>query len=97
MWQIYCVIINEACGSGEVMPSPEGGKTMKMKSQMGVSVCFEPFSIAVTSVDGNQTASVERIPTLSKSSVRQSMEAMTDLQSYSMMEERYGIREEGIF
>jgi hypothetical protein len=70
---------------------------MKMKSQMGVSVSFEPFSVAVTSVDGYLASSIERIPTLSKSSFRQSLETMTDLQSYSMMEERYGIREEGIF
>ena len=75
----------------------KGDRTMKMKSQMGVSVSFEPFSIAVTSVDGCVMSSVERIPTLSKSSFRQSLETMTDLQSYSMMEERYGIREEGIF
>jgi hypothetical protein len=70
---------------------------MKMKSQMGVSVCFEPFSVAVTSVDGYPIPSVEGIPALSRSSFRQSLETMTDLQSYSIMEERYGIREEGIF
>ena len=70
---------------------------MKMKSQMGVSVCFEPFSVAGTSVEGYPTPSVEEIPALSKSSFRQSLETMTDLQSYSVMEERYGIREEGFF
>ena len=58
---------------------------MTKKSQMGVSVCFEPFSVAVTSVDGYPTPSVEELPALSKSSFHQSLETMTDLQSYSMM------------
>jgi len=70
---------------------------MKMKSQDGVSVCFAPFRIIVAPVDGCPAPSVDLIPILSKSSFRQSLETMMDLQSYSMMEERYGIREEGLF
>ena len=70
---------------------------MKMKSQMGINVCFEKFSITGTAKGGNPKQSAERMPASSKSSFRQSLETLTDLQSYSLMEERYGIWEEGIF
>jgi hypothetical protein len=70
---------------------------MKMKSQMEVNVCFEKFCVNGIANGGYPKHSAERIPVSSKSSFRQSLETLMDLQSYSLMEERYGIQEEGIF
>lgn len=70
---------------------------MKMKSQMGINVCFEKFSVTGTPKGGYSKQSAERLTASSKSLFRQPMETITDLQSYSLMEERYGIREEGMF
>jgi hypothetical protein len=70
---------------------------MKMTSQIGVNVCIEKFCVTGTAKGGYPKQSAERMPASSKSSFRQPPEAITDLQSYALMEERYGIREEGIF
>ncbi len=70
---------------------------MKMKSQTKGTVRFEKFSVTGTVNGKYPKQSAERLPASAKSSFRQPPETMTDLQSYSLMEERYGIREEGIF
>jgi hypothetical protein len=70
---------------------------MKMRSQIGVNVCIEKFSVTGTTKGGCPKQSAERMSASSKSSFRQPQETVTDLQSYALMEERYGIREEGIF
>ncbi len=70
---------------------------MKMKPQMGVNVWFEKFSVTGTAKGGYSRQSAERMPASPKSSFHQSLETITDLQSYALMEERYGIQEEGIF
>ena len=70
---------------------------MKMTSQIGVRCRFEKFSVTGTAKGGYPKQSAERIPASSKSLFHQPPETITDLQSYALMEERYGIREEGIF
>jgi len=70
---------------------------MKMRSQMGANVCFEKSSITGTAKGGYPKQPAERIPASSKSSFSQPLDTITDLQSYSLMEERYGIRDEGMF
>jgi hypothetical protein len=69
---------------------------MKMKSKMRGNDFFEKFSVTGIAKGDYPKDSAEHIPASSKSSFRQP-EANTDLQSYALMEERYGIREEGIF
>jgi hypothetical protein len=68
---------------------------MKMTSQ--IKDHSVKFSVTGTAGSGYPKQPAERIPALSKSLFQQSLETITDLQSYSLMEERYGIREEGIF
>ena len=70
---------------------------MKMKPKMGVIGSFEKFSVSSAAKDGYPKQSAERMPASSKSSFHQPQETITDLQSYALMEERYGILEEGIF
>ena len=70
---------------------------MKMKSKMGRNDFFEKFSVTGTAKGDYTKQSAEPIPASSFSSLRQPPETVTDLQSYELMEERYGIREEGIF
>ena len=70
---------------------------MKMKSKMGRNDFFEKFSVTGTAKGDYPKQSAEHIPASSKSSFRQPQETITDLQSYSLMGERYGIREEGLF
>jgi hypothetical protein len=70
---------------------------MKMKSKMGRNDFFEKFSVTGTAKGNYPKQSAEHIPASSKSAFRQPLETVTDLQSYALMEERYGIREEGIF
>jgi hypothetical protein len=70
---------------------------MKIKSQTCGNVYFEKNSVTSTTKDGYPKQSAEYTPSSSKSLSSQPVETMADLQSYSMMEERYGIREEGIF
>jgi hypothetical protein len=70
---------------------------MKMKSlQMG-SVCFKTFSVTSTAKGGCPEQRTDDITSVSRSSSSRSVEMMTDSQSYGLMEERYGIQEEGIF
>jgi|GEM_PF-2911876 len=68
-----------------------------MKSQIKGTVCFDTSGVAGTVKDSYPKQSAKRHAALSKTSFPQPMEAITDLQSYSLMEERYGIREEGLF
>lgn len=70
---------------------------MKMTSQMPGNVGFERVDITGTAKGGQPKQPVGHIPSVPRSSFRQPVETMTDLQSYSLMEERYGIREEGMF
>ena len=70
---------------------------MKTQSQMNGKIPFEKLSIAGTVKGEYPRQSAERLPASSNASFRQPMETITDLQSYSLMEERYGIREEGMF
>jgi hypothetical protein len=67
---------------------------MEMKSlQMG-SVGFQKFTVTSTAKGG---CPKQRTGHVSGSPSNQPVETMTDSQSYGLMEERYGIREEGIF
>ena len=70
---------------------------MKMKSKMGENDFFEKFGVTGTAKGNYSKQPADQIPASSKSSFRQPLETLTDLQSYALMEERYGIREEGIF
>jgi hypothetical protein len=90
------VKINKECGSSKVKQQAEVG-TMKMTSQMWGNVGFDKVSVTGTAKGDQPKQSAERFPSVSRSSFRQPVETMTDLQSYALMEERYGIREEGIF
>ncbi len=68
-----------------------------MKSQMKGTIRFEKISITDTVNGKYPKQSAERLPASSNASFRQPPETIADLQSYSLMEERYGIREEGMF
>jgi hypothetical protein len=70
---------------------------MKMKSQQMGSVGFEKFTVTSTAKGGCPKQCTGHIPVLSRSPFRRPVETMTDSQSYGLMEERYGIQEEGIF
>jgi hypothetical protein len=70
---------------------------MKMKSKTGRNDFIEKFSVTGTAKGNYPKQSVDQVAASSKSSVRQPLETLTDFQSYTLMEERYGIREEGIF
>jgi hypothetical protein len=72
-------------------------RAMKMKLKMGGTDFFEKFSVTGTAKGDYPKQSAEPIPAPSKSLFHRSLETLTDLQSYALMEERYGIREEGIF
>ena len=61
------------------------------------SAGFEPFNPTSIAKGGCQTQPARTIAAPSKAPIRRSEETMRDLQSYGLMEERYGIREEGIF
>ena len=70
---------------------------MEMKSlQMG-SVGFEKITVTSTAEGGCPQQRTGNIPVVPRFSFRQPVETMTDSQSYGLMEERYGIQEEGIF
>lgn len=70
---------------------------MKMESlQMG-SVGFEEITVTSTAKGGCPKQRIGRIPAQARPPFRRPVEMMTDSQSYRLMEERYGIREEGIF
>jgi len=70
---------------------------MKMESLPMGSVDFEKFTVAGTAKGGCPKQHTGQIPAESRPPFRRPMETMTDSQSYGLMEERYGIREEGIF
>jgi hypothetical protein len=70
---------------------------MKMESlQMG-SVDSEKFTVISTAKGGCTKQRTVRIPAQSRPPFRRPVDTMTDSQSYGLMEERYGIQEEGIF
>ena len=70
---------------------------MKMRSlQMG-SVGYETFTVTSTAKGGCPKQRTDDNPCVLRSSSLQPAETMTDWQSYGLMEERYGIQEEGIF
>jgi hypothetical protein len=71
-------------------------KVMKMISQQMI-LESEVFNIAVRATDRYhaQTAGGGACP--GKQPVRQPYDPLTDLESVRLMEERYGIREEGLF
>ncbi len=70
---------------------------MKTQAQMNGMIHFEKLSMTGTVKGECRQQSAERLPASANTSFRQPLEAITDLQSYSLMEERYGIREEGMF
>jgi hypothetical protein len=70
---------------------------MKIKAKMGGDVFFEKFSVIGTTKGDYPKQSAEPVPASSKSLFHRSLETLSDLQSYALMEERYGIQEEGIF
>jgi hypothetical protein len=70
---------------------------MKMESlQMG-SVDFGKFTVAGTAKGGCPMQRTGQLPAQSRPPFRRPVDTMTDSQSYGLMEERYGIQEEGIF
>jgi hypothetical protein len=70
---------------------------MKKRSQMIKCVGFKQFDFAGTAKGGCPKQHPGRVSDSSNDSFSRPMETMTDQQSYGLMEERYGIREEGIF
>lgn len=70
---------------------------MKTQSHMKGMIRFEKLGVTGTVKGECRKQSAERLPASAYTSSRQSLEAITDLQSCSLMEERYGIREEGMF
>jgi len=70
---------------------------MKMESQQMGSVGFEKITVTSTAKGGCPKQHTGQIPTQSRPPFRRLVETMTDSQSYGLMEERYGIQEEGIF
>ena len=69
---------------------------MKMNSQR-MLIGIEKCNIAVREEESCHTQPVSAIPDLVTPMVQQPFEAMMDLESTRLMEERYGIREEGLF
>ena len=70
---------------------------MEMKSlQMG-NVGFEKATVTSTAKGGCPQQRTGHSPAVSGSPSNRPVETITDSQSYGLMEERYGIREEGIF
>ena len=70
---------------------------MKMTSQMWGNDGFDSIGVTGTAKGGQSKQPVGRVPFVPRVSFRQPNETITDLQSYALMEERYGIQEEGIF
>lgn len=70
---------------------------MDTRSQIVTHDSFKRFDFAGTSKGGGQKQHPGRAADWSNDSYSPTMETMTDQQSYGLMEERYGIREEGIF
>ncbi len=70
---------------------------MKTNLRLTGSVSFEELTLTGTAKGGFLKQRTRSIAAPSNSPIRRSEETMRDLQSYGLMEERYGIREEGIF
>ena len=70
---------------------------MEMMSQQIGRVGFEKFAVTSTAKGGCPKQRTGHVPAMSASPSGRPGETMTDSQSYGLMEERYGIREEGIF
>ncbi len=70
---------------------------MKTNLQRTGSVGFEKPNLISTAKGGCPEQRPRSMAAPSNDSSRRSGEAMRDLQSYGLMEERYGIQEEGIF
>jgi hypothetical protein len=70
---------------------------MKMNLQRTGSFGFEKLNLTSTAKGGCPKQRSRSIATPSNDPFRRSEETMKDLQSYGLMEERYGIQEEGIF
>ncbi|MBE0559030.1 MAG: hypothetical protein IH628_17515 [Proteobacteria bacterium] len=68
-----------------------------MESLQKGSVGLEKFTVTSTAKGGCPKQRTGRIPAQSRPPFLRSVDTMTDSQSYRLMEERYGIREEGIF
>ena len=70
---------------------------MKMNLQRTGRVDFEKLNLTSTAEGGCPKQRPRSIAAPSIDPVRRPGEMMRDLQSYGLMEERYGIQEEGIF
>jgi hypothetical protein len=70
---------------------------MEMKSLQTGSIGFEKFTVTSTAKGGCPQQRTGHVPSVPGSPSSQPVETMTDSQSYGLMEERYGIQEEGIF
>jgi hypothetical protein len=70
---------------------------MKTASQKMENVGFEKINVASTAKGGCPQQQPGSMTAFSSSSSPRPVETMTDSQSYGLMEERYGIQEEGIF
>jgi len=70
---------------------------MEMRMQRTESGGFEKLNLTSTAKGGCPQQRPRAITAPSTDPVRRPGETMRDLQSYALMEERYGIQEEGIF
>jgi hypothetical protein len=70
---------------------------MKMNLQRTGSIGFEKVNLTSTAEGGCPQQRSRSIAAPSNDPSRRSEETTRDLQSYGLMEERYGIQEEGIF
>ncbi|MHB8909415.1 MAG: hypothetical protein ACYDAA_11120 [Syntrophales bacterium] len=70
---------------------------MKMNLQRTGRAGFEKLNLTSTAEGGCPKQRPRSTTAPSSDPSRRSGETMRDLQSYGFMEERYGIREEGIF
>ena len=70
---------------------------MKMQALSMGSVGFETYTVTSSAKGGCPKQRTDHSPSVLQSSSRRSWETMLDSQSYGLMEERYGIQEEGIF
>ena len=70
---------------------------MKTRSRTITHDSFKRFDFTGAAKGGCPEQHPDRVPDSSNNVFRQPSETMTDQQSFGCMEERYGIREEGIF
>jgi hypothetical protein len=71
-------------------------QTMEMNSQRTI-FGSETFNIDARAIDGCRAQPASGVSGPGKQSVPQPYDPLMDLESTRLMEERYGIREEGIF